>query len=37
MGLLMGTHWELECNLLQTNEKIENDFSLLGEKFNAIL
>jgi hypothetical protein len=33
----MGTHWELECNLLQTNGKIENNLSLLGAKFDAIV
>jgi hypothetical protein len=33
----MGTHWELEWNMLGRNGKIENNFSLLGEKFDAIL
>jgi hypothetical protein len=37
MGLLMGTHWELEWYMLQTNGKIENKFSLLGANFDAIL
>jgi hypothetical protein len=33
----MGTHWELEWNMLGTNGKIENNPSLLGMKFDAIL
>jgi hypothetical protein len=37
MGLLMGTHWEWEWNMLQTNGKIENNPSLLGVKFDAIV
>jgi hypothetical protein len=34
---LMGTHWELEGNMLGTNGKMENNLSLLGVKFDAIL
>jgi hypothetical protein len=37
MGLLMGTCWQLEWNMLGTNGKIENNPSLLGVKFDAIL
>jgi hypothetical protein len=37
MGLLMGTHWECEWNMLGTNGKIENNLSLWGVKFDAIL
>jgi hypothetical protein len=39
MGLLMGTHWELEWNMLQRDGKwkIENNPSLFGVKFDAIL
>jgi hypothetical protein len=37
MWLLMGTHWELKWNMLGTNGKIENNCSLLGMKFDAIL
>jgi len=37
MGLLMGTHWELEWNMLRTNGKIKNNPSLLGAKCDAIL
>jgi hypothetical protein len=33
----MGTHWELEWNMLGTNKKKENNPSLLGAKFEAIL
>jgi hypothetical protein len=33
----MGTHWELEWNMLGTNGKIEKNPSLLGTKFDAIL
>jgi hypothetical protein len=33
----MGTHWELEWNMLGTNGKIEDNFSLMGKKFDAIL
>jgi hypothetical protein len=35
MGLLVGTHSELEWNMLGTNGKIENNPSLLGVKFDA--
>jgi hypothetical protein len=37
MGILMGTHWELEWNMLRTNGKMENNPSSLGMKFDAIL
>jgi hypothetical protein len=37
MGLPMETHWELEWNMLQINGKIENNLSLLGSIFDAIL
>jgi hypothetical protein len=37
MGLLMGTHWEFEWNMLQTNGKIKNNHFMLGVKFDAIL
>jgi len=37
MGLLMGTHWEPEWNMLGTNGKIKYNLSLLGMKFDAIL
>jgi hypothetical protein len=33
----MGTHWEFEWNMLGANEKVENNFSLLGMKFDTIL
>jgi hypothetical protein len=33
----MGTHWELEWNILGTNGKMENNLSLLGVKFDTIL
>jgi hypothetical protein len=36
-GLPIGTHWKLEWNMLETNGKIENNLSLLGVKFDAIL
>jgi hypothetical protein len=36
MGLLMGTHWEFEWNMLRTNGKIESNFSLLGNFQNAM-
>jgi hypothetical protein len=34
---LMGTHWELERNMLGINGKMENNPSLLGVKFDIIL
>jgi hypothetical protein len=37
MGLLMGTHWEREWKMLETNGKIKNNPSLWGEKFDTIL
>jgi hypothetical protein len=37
MGLLMGTHWEPEWNMLGANGKIKYNLSLLGMKFDAIL
>jgi hypothetical protein len=37
MGVLMGTHWELEGNMLGTNGKMKNYPSLLGTKFDTIL
>jgi hypothetical protein len=37
MGVLMGTHWELEGNMLRTNGKMENNPSLLGAKSDTIL
>jgi hypothetical protein len=37
MGVLMGTHWELEWKMLGTNGKMENNPSLLGAKFDVIL
>jgi hypothetical protein len=37
IGNLMGTHWEFEVNMLETNGKMENNVSLLGVKFDAIL
>jgi hypothetical protein len=33
----MGTHWELEWNILGTNGKMKINPSLLGAKFDAIL
>jgi hypothetical protein len=33
----MGTHWELEWNMLGTNGKIENNLCLLGMKLDSIL
>jgi hypothetical protein len=35
--VIMGTHWELQCNMLGTNGKMENNLSLLGVKFEVIL
>ncbi len=38
MGVLMGTHWEFEGNMLGIiNGKMENNPSLLGIKFDTIL
>jgi hypothetical protein len=37
MGLLMGTHWQLEWNMLGTNGKVKYSLSLLGRKLDAIL
>jgi hypothetical protein len=37
MGLPIGTHWQLEWNMLETNGKIKNNSSLLGAKFDEIL
>jgi hypothetical protein len=36
IGLLMGTHWEFEWNMLGTNGKMEHNPSLLGAKFDTI-
>ncbi len=32
MGLPIGTHWELEWNMLETNEKIKKQFFLVGSE-----
>jgi hypothetical protein len=36
-GVIDGNPWELEWNMLGTNEKMENNLSLLGAEFETIL